>query len=65
MNPLVYLLVVVALSALGLMVLWFRSRPSPASPRSSIEQFSDKMKALAPDDTGEHRETSGRRRRGV
>lgn len=49
MNNLVYLLVAVGLSALGLLVLWFRSRPSPTSPRSSVEQFSDKMRALAPD----------------
>jgi hypothetical protein len=63
MNPLVYLLIVVVLSGLGLLVLWIRSRPSPSSPRSSVEQFHDKMRALAPDADRDVR--SGRPRRGA
>ena len=61
MNPLVYLLIVVVLSGLGLLVLWVRSRPSPSSPRSSVEQFHDKMRALAPDTDGDARTDRPRR----
>lgn len=62
-NNLVYLLVVVGLSALGLLVLWARNH-APTSPRSSVDQFNDKMRALAPEDepTGEG---AGRPRGGV
>ena len=49
MSNLIYLLVVVVLSGIGLLVLWIRSRPSPRSPRSSVEQFNEKMRALSPD----------------
>jgi hypothetical protein len=31
-------------------VLWLRNRPSASSPRSSVEEFHHKMRALAPDD---------------
>lgn len=49
MSNLVYLVVVVALSAVGLLALWARNR-TPTSPRSSVDQFSDRMRALAPED---------------
>lgn len=49
MNNLVYLLIVVGLSGAGLLVLWARTR-APSSPRSSVDQFNDKMRALAPED---------------
>jgi hypothetical protein len=63
MSNLIYLLVAFALSGIGLVALWVRSRPSPASPRSSVEQFNEKMKALAPDADGGQRRT--REKRGV
>jgi hypothetical protein len=63
MSNLIYLLVAFALSGIGLVALWVRSRPSPTSPRSSVEQFNEKMKALAPDaDRGQRRT---REKRGV
>jgi len=63
MNNLVYLLVVVGLSAVGLLVLWARTR-APSSPRSSVDQFHEKMKALAPEDE-RNGESAGRPRRGA
>ncbi|HTN99679.1 MAG TPA: hypothetical protein VL068_03290 [Microthrixaceae bacterium] len=48
MSPVVYLFMVVGLSLVGLTLLWIRNRPT-SSPRSSVEQFNDKMKALSPD----------------
>jgi hypothetical protein len=50
MSNLVYLFIAFVLSLAGLTVLWIRSRPSPTSPRSSVEQFNEKMRALAPID---------------
>lgn len=48
MNNVWYLAIVVLLSAVGLLVVWLRNRPS--SPmKSSIEQFNDKMRALSPE----------------
>jgi hypothetical protein len=64
MNNLVYLLVVVVLSGIGLLVLWVRSRPSPRSPRSSVEQFNEKMRALSPDAEQDQR-PADRHRRGA
>lgn len=64
MNNLVYLLIAVGLSGIGLLVLWIRSRPSPSSPRSSIEQFNDKMRALSPD-AGRDENRRARPRRGA
>lgn len=49
MNNLLYLLIALGLSAVGMLILWLRHR-SPSSPHSSIDQFNDKMRALAPDD---------------
>jgi hypothetical protein len=64
MNNLVYLLLALVLSGIGLLVLWIRSRPSPASPRSSVEQFNEKMRALSPDaERGSN--APGRERRGA
>ena len=48
MNNVWYLAVVVVVSAGGVMGLWLRSRPA-SSPKSSIDQFNDKMKALSPE----------------
>lgn len=63
MSNLVYLFVAVALSVLGLLVLWLRNRPPAASPRSSIEEFHDTLRALAPED--EPSPDAPRRRRGA
>ncbi len=49
MSNLVFLLVAVVISVVGVGILVLRSRP-PSSPNSSIDQFHDKMRALAPDD---------------
>ncbi len=49
-SNLVYLLVAVALSVVGLLVLWIRNRPPASSPRSSIEEFHETLRALAPED---------------
>lgn len=63
MNNVYYLLIAVALSGVGLLALWLRNRPAPTSPRSSVDEFNDKMRALAPDDVAE---SSGpRSRRGT
>lgn len=64
MNNLVYLVIALGLSGVGLLILWIRSRPSPSSPRSSIEQFNDKMRALSPDDERDAGR-AGRPRRGA
>lgn len=62
MSNLVYLLVALVGSGVGLLALWIRSRPAPSSPRTSIEQFNEKMNALSPH--GEPR-GSNRSRRGA
>lgn len=61
MSNLVYLLVAFAISVVGVVAVWARSRP-PSSPNSSIDQFSEKMRALAPndDDLGPGGPTTGR-----
>lgn len=48
MSNLVFLLIAVVLSVIGVGVLVLRNRPS-SSPHSSIDEFHDKMQALAPD----------------
>ena len=50
-----YLLIAIGLSCVGLAVLWARNRPPAASPRSSVEEFHHKMRALAPDDPTDRR----------
>ncbi len=52
-SNLVYLLIALGLSGVGLLILWARNRPSPTSPRSSVEEFHDKMRALAPDESAD------------
>jgi hypothetical protein len=47
-SNLVFLLIAFVLSVLGVGVLALRNRPS-SSPHSSIDEFHDKMRALAPD----------------
>lgn len=54
-SNLVYLLIAIVLSGIGLAILWVRNRPSATSPRSSVEEFHHKMRALAPDDPGDRR----------
>jgi hypothetical protein len=49
-NNVVYLLIAVGVSAVGLLVLWVRNRPPASSPRSSVEEFHSTLRALAPDD---------------
>lgn len=68
MSNLAFLLLAVVLSVAGVMVLWLRNRPA-TSRTSSIDEFSEKMRALAPDDapgTGDgRRRPSAPRRRGA
>ncbi|MEX0767716.1 MAG: hypothetical protein WD029_04515 [Microthrixaceae bacterium] len=47
MSNLWYLLIVVVLSCVGMLLLWVKNR-DPISPGSSVDQFQDKMQALAP-----------------
>lgn len=58
-NNLAYLLIAIALSCIGLAILWVRNRPSASSPRSSVEEFHHKMNALAPDDPADRRRGPG------
>ena len=54
MSNLVFLLIAVVLSVIGVGVLVVRNRPS-SSPHSSIDEFHDKMRALAPEsETRDH-----------
>jgi hypothetical protein len=61
-SNLAFLLIAVVISVVGVTVLVLRSRP-PSSPHSSIEQFHEKMRALAPDDDEELEGRVVRRRR--
>jgi len=54
-----YLLIAIGLSCFGLAILWVRNRPPAASPRSSVEEFHHKMRALAPDDRTDRRRDEG------
>lgn len=47
MNALVFLLIVVVVSAVGSLVLWAQHR-SPSTLESGIEAFQREMQALAP-----------------
>lgn len=58
-SNLVYLLISIVLSCIGLAILWVRNRPSATSPRSSVEEFHHKMRALAPDDPSDRRRGPG------
>lgn len=58
-NNVAYLLIAIALSCIGLLVLWLRNRPSASSPKSSVEEFHHKMRALAPDDPADRRRGPG------
>lgn len=50
MSNLAFLILAAVVSIVGVTVLVVRSRPpSSTSPRSSVEEFNDKMRALAPD----------------
>jgi hypothetical protein len=63
MSNLVYLLIAVVISVVGVLAVWYRGRP-PTSPNSSIDQFSEKMRALAPQDDELPGPTDPLRRRG-
>jgi len=62
-SNLVFLLLAVVVSVVGVTVLVLRSRPpsSSSSPHSSVEQFNEKMRALAPEPgTGPDGQIEGR-----
>ena len=56
MNGLVFLLIALGVSVLGSMALWVRHR-DPTSMDHGIDEFQREMRALAPDQTHEHRPT--------
>ena len=49
MSALVFLLIVLVVSAIGSLVIWYRHR-APTSLESGIEAFQREMQALAPPD---------------
>ncbi len=53
MSGLVFLLVALALSVVGSVVLWLRHR-TPSSITHGIDEFSREMRALAPDRSPPH-----------
>lgn len=63
MSNLVYLLIAAVISVVGVLAVWYRGRP-PTSPSSSIDQFSEKMRALAPQDDERQGPADPLRRRG-
>jgi hypothetical protein len=50
LSALAFLLVAVAISAIGSLILWLTHRQRPPSIESGIQEFSRELKALAPDD---------------
>ena len=48
MSNLLYLGIAVAVSSIGILVLWYRNR-KPRSLESGIEEFQRELRALAPD----------------
>jgi hypothetical protein len=52
-NALVFLLIVLVVSAVGSLILWLQHR-SPNTLESGIEAFQREMHALAPRDDDEH-----------
>lgn len=64
MSALVFLALAVAVSAVGMIVLWARHR-QPDTPDASIEEFRSKMRALSEEDSATvSGERSGGRRGG-
>lgn len=61
MSALVFLLLVIVVSAVGSLVLWLQHR-SPNTLESGIEAFQREMEALAPPDDEDGPERRGRRR---
>lgn len=59
MGPLVFLVLVVVVSAVGIFVLWARSRPT-SSPEASIAEFNAKLKALGGDGEPDDARSRGR-----
>ena len=62
MSALLYLGVAIALSMLGILVLWYRNR-KPRSLESGIEEFQQGLRALKPSD-GDDKSDRQRRRTG-
>lgn len=59
MNALVFLGIVIVVSALGSLIVWLRHR-SPTTLESGIEAFQREMEALAPPDDDEPSDRRGR-----
>ncbi len=60
MANLLYVAVALALSILGGLVLWLRTR-RPRTLESGIEEFSRELRALAPDSRQQRSDQEGRR----
>ncbi len=58
MSNLIYLLLAVAFSIIGSLILWYRHR-RPRSMEAGIDEFNRELRALAPEKRPERRE--GRR----
>ena len=63
MSALLYLGVAVALSMLGIFVLWYRNR-KPRSLESGIEEFQQGLRALKPNEVDSDKSDKSRRRTG-
>jgi hypothetical protein len=50
LSALAFLLVAVAISAIGSLILWLTHRQRPPSIESGIDEFSRELRALAPDE---------------
>ena len=55
MSNLLYLVVAVALSVVGSLILWFRHR-KPTSMEHGIESFNKELRALAPEQRSDRRD---------
>jgi len=58
MGNLLYLICAIGVASLVITILWIRNR-KPKTMRSAIEGFQRELRALAPDQRGQHR--GGRR----
>lgn len=63
MSALLYLGVAIALSMLGILVLWYRNR-KPRSLESGIEEFQQGLRALKPNGADNEGPDKSRRRTG-
>jgi hypothetical protein len=63
MTGILFLVGAIALSVVGSIALWLRTRP-PTSFESGIDEFARRRAALSPGDAGSRRRSGGGWRRG-